>query len=73
MYRDGFSNRKFHVVRLTERLGVQYFVKSDFKKNYGDQIPSIDRQVEDEFLQNLQQSCYREKAHRKSFSLSLPF
>jgi len=57
--------RKYVAERTTEKLSVRYFVKSDFLSYYADSIGQIERQVEEEYLHNLQQNCYREKAHRE--------
>lgn len=60
------QNSKYVAERTTEKLSVRYFVKSDFLSYYADSIGQIERQVEEEYLHNLQQNCYREKAHREN-------
>uniref|UniRef100_A0A915HSN5 DUF1977 domain-containing protein n=1 Tax=Romanomermis culicivorax TaxID=13658 RepID=A0A915HSN5_ROMCU len=53
--------RKYNQQRQTSELKVTYFVKSDFLKNYENSIRQIDRQVEEEYIDNLRTACFRER------------
>jgi len=54
--------------RQTSRFSVNYYVLPDFGKSYpvgSLELSRLERQVEDEFISNLQHNCYRERSYRK--------
>jgi len=58
------------VERQTSRFAVNYYVPPDFEKSYplgSLELSRLERQVEEEFIANLQHNCYRERSHRKCF------
>ena len=56
---------KFTHERRTADLGISYFVKSDFVENYGQQLGRIERQVEQEYTDQLRSQCYRERVNKE--------
>lgn len=47
---------------------VNYYVRTDFEESYPAgslDLRRLERQVEDEFVANLQHNCYRERSYRK--------
>ena len=55
--------RKYHVERTTNRLDVRYYVKPDFLENYKDTLNRLEKQIEEEYIANLRNNCYREKTY----------
>lgn len=47
-------------------MQVVYFVKPDFLKNYQGNVQRVEKQVEEEFVNNLRANCFRERSHSKS-------
>jgi DnaJ family protein B protein 12 len=54
---------KYTHERKTHGLGVTYYVRSDFTVE-ANALSSLERQVEEDYLVELQQSCYRERNNR---------
>jgi hypothetical protein len=61
--------------RQTFNLGVNYYVKEDFETDYqGESLRRIERNIEQDYIDALRQSCYREKQYSKFlFTLFFPF
>jgi len=62
------------VERQTSRFAINYYVRPDFDETYHAgslELSRLERQVEDEFLANLQHNCYRERSYRESFKSCL--
>lgn len=52
--------------RLTETLRVPYYVGDHFTKDYKDgNLKSLERSVEDEFISNLRNNCWKEKQQKE--------
>ena len=54
--------------RQTSRFNVNYYVLPNFEESYAAgslELSRLERQVEDEFIANLQHNCYRERSYRK--------
>ena len=54
--------------RQTSRFTVSYYVRPDFDETYAAgslELSRLERQIEDEFIANLQHSCYRERSYRE--------
>jgi len=47
-------------------MQVVYFVKQDFLKNYQGSIHRVEKQVEEEFVNNLRANCFRERSHKET-------
>ncbi|KAF6208656.1 hypothetical protein GE061_017114 [Apolygus lucorum] len=60
------QNSKFPVVRKTIVLGVPYYVKENFHSTYQGSIRRLEVSVEEEYISNLRNACYREKTYRES-------
>ena len=52
---------------MTNEHQVTYYVKSDFKVDSREYLNKLEKQVEEELLVELRQSCFREKSYSKSF------
>ncbi|XP_014247523.1 dnaJ homolog subfamily B member 12 [Cimex lectularius] len=57
---------KFPVVRMTKDLRIHYYVKENFHTTYQGNIRKLEASVEEEYVANLRNSCYREKTYRES-------
>jgi DnaJ family protein B protein 12 len=58
---------KYHVARRTRHWSVEFYVKEDFAQKYtGDSLQKVEQQVESDYLENLQQNCYRERNHKEN-------
>lgn len=73
--RGCYAHRKYYVARKTRNWQVTFYVKEDFAKAYADAaaLNKVESQVEHDYLDNLQQSCYRERNHSRrpsSFSFA---
>ncbi len=51
---------------MTNEHQVTYYVKSDFKVDSREYLNKLEKQVEEELLVELRQSCFREKSYSKS-------
>ena len=48
--------------RLTEHLRVPYYVNEKFSREYsGGNLKSVERSVEDDYISNLRNNCWKEK------------
>lgn len=57
---------RYTLRRETLNLKVAYFVKPDFQSSYKGDLQKLENQVEDEYVMNLRQACYRERTYRES-------
>ncbi|XP_048843720.1 dnaJ homolog subfamily B member 12b [Brienomyrus brachyistius] len=52
--------------RLTETLRVPYYVGDHFTKEYsGVSLKNVERNVEDDYISNLRNNCWKEKQHKE--------
>lgn len=56
---------KYSVLRTTQGLKVPYYVKENFHSEYQGSLRRLEISVEEEFVNNLRQACYREKNYSK--------
>ena len=57
-------DRKYNRERKTHNLGVVYWVREDFAAGQdGTSLRQIERHVEEDFIVELQTSCYRERTN----------
>ena len=61
------KTNKYNVKRVTNEHSVAYFVKPDFKVESSRELNKIEKQVEEDLLIDLRQSCFREKNYSKPF------
>ena len=54
---------KYVVPRQTFRYKVRYFVKRDFSTEYKGNIRQLELHIEDEYLADLRNNCYRERSY----------
>lgn len=53
--------------RQTDTLKVAYYVNDQFTEEYtGKDLRNIERSVEDDYISNLRNSCWKEKQQSKS-------
>lgn len=57
---------KYSVRRMTNEHQVTYYVKSDFKVDSREYLNKLEKQVEEELLVELRQSCFREKSYKET-------
>lgn len=60
------SSAKYSVARKTQRLNVPYYVKENFHTEYQGSLRRLEMSVEEEYLFNLKQACFREKNYREA-------
>lgn len=51
--------------RKTNTFKVSYYVKDNFHTEYQGSVGRLEASVEEEFINNLKHSCYREKNYSK--------
>ena len=57
--------RKYTHERKTHNLGVVYYVRDDFSTSReGMSLGQLERHVEEDYVVELQNSCYRERNNR---------
>ena len=63
---DIVVNSKYNQERKTRHLGVVYWVREDFSAGRdGSSLNQIERHVEEDYMVELQHSCYRERNNSK--------
>lgn len=56
-------------VRVTEHLKVPYFVTDSFAEEYtGTNLKNVEKSVEDDYIANLRNNCWKEKQQSEWFS-----
>lgn len=58
-----FSPRKYSIQRTTQDLKVPYYVKENFHSEYQGSLRRLEISVEEEYMINLRNACYREKSY----------
>lgn len=53
------------MARTTQNLKVVYYVKENFHSEYDGNLRRLEHLVEEEYMNLLRHSCYREKNYRK--------
>jgi len=62
-----FVGRKYTREQKTRNLGVTYYVREDFSASReGMSLGQLERHVEEDYVVELQNSCYRERTNSKS-------
>ena len=56
---------KYPVSRKTSNLNIPYFLRKDYHMESRTELRRIERQVEEEFVSNLRNSCWRERSYSK--------
>ena len=57
---------KFSIQRKTLNLKVPYYVKENFHTEHHGSMRRLEMSVEEDYIQNLRQACYREKNYRET-------
>ncbi|KAK2583005.1 hypothetical protein KPH14_009050 [Odynerus spinipes] len=57
---------KYSVARKTEQFNIPYYVKENFHTEYQGSLRRLEISVEEEYLLNLRQACYRERNYREA-------
>lgn len=58
--------RKYTVQRTTSDLKVPYYVKENFHTEFTGNFRRLERSVEEEYINYLKLTCYRENSYSKS-------
>jgi DnaJ family protein B protein 12 len=61
-------SRKYTNERKTANLGINYYVKPDFNTYYKGSINKVEREVEQEYISNMREHCYRERSLSEYFN-----
>ncbi|XP_077999049.1 dnaJ homolog subfamily B member 12-like [Glandiceps talaboti] len=56
---------QFTEKRETFNLGVKYYVKKDFLREYQGRVRDVDRMVEEDYIGNLRNNCWKEQNHKE--------
>jgi len=59
-------SHKFHIQRKTTNMGVTFYVKDNFRTEYTGSVRKLERQIEEEYIQHLRNSCFREKSYKEN-------
>lgn len=59
-------SQKFSVARKTNQLKIPYYVKENFHSEYQGSVGRLEASVEEEYLNNLKHSCYRERNYKET-------
>ena len=52
--------------RVTDHLNVAYYVADTFSEEYtGSSLKTVERNVEDDYIANLRNNCWKEKQQKK--------
>ncbi|KAG1680070.1 DnaJ subfamily B member 14 [Nymphon striatum] len=57
---------RYIVPRTTYNLKIQYYVKKDFDELYKTHYRRIEQEVEDEYVQSLRSSCFKERSYKEN-------
>ncbi|XP_048760298.1 dnaJ homolog subfamily B member 14-like [Ostrea edulis] len=57
---------KYDTERTTSNLRVKYYVRNDFKVDFKGDLRRIERNVEEEYISNLRQNCWRERSYKEN-------
>ncbi|XP_053679481.1 dnaJ homolog subfamily B member 14 [Anopheles nili] len=57
-------SQKFTVARKTNQLKIPYYVKEHFHTEYQGSVVRLEASVEEDYLNNLKHSCYRERNYK---------
>uniref|UniRef100_A0A2M3Z7M6 Putative dnaj-class molecular chaperone n=1 Tax=Anopheles braziliensis TaxID=58242 RepID=A0A2M3Z7M6_9DIPT len=57
-------SQKFSVPRKTNQLKIPYYVKENFHSEYQGSVGRLEASVEEDYLNNLKHSCYRERNYK---------
>lgn len=59
-------SKKYSIQRTTTNLRVPYYVKETFHKEFSGSLRRLEAGIEEDYLQNLRQSCFREKSYKEN-------
>lgn len=57
---------KYSIKRKTTNFQIPYYVKETFMSEYQGSLGRLENSVEEEYVSNMKQACYRERAYRES-------
>ncbi|XP_026678403.1 dnaJ homolog subfamily B member 1 [Diaphorina citri] len=58
------QSAKYPVIRNTMKLNVPYYVKENFHSEYQGSLHRLEMNVEEDYINQLRNMCYREKNRR---------
>ena len=57
---------KYNIQRKTTNMRISYYVKENFHSEFTGSLRTLDRQIEEEYIQHLRNACFREKAYKEN-------
>ncbi|TRY80811.1 hypothetical protein TCAL_09273 [Tigriopus californicus] len=60
------QTQKYSIRRTTSNLRVPYFVKETFHSDFQGSIRKLESSIEEDYLANLRQACFREKSYKEN-------
>ncbi len=61
-----YFKSKYINKRTTSEHEVVYYVKNDFKIESAQELKRLEKQIEEDLLVELKQSCYRERSYKET-------
>jgi len=59
-------SHKYNVQQKTANLKVSFYVKDSFRTEFTGSRRKLERQIEEEYIQQLRNACFREKAYKEN-------
>ncbi|GAB6028294.1 hypothetical protein CHUAL_002471 [Chamberlinius hualienensis] len=59
------KTQKYSILRTTNRWQIPYYVKENFNQEFKTNIRRVEEQVEDEYVNNLRNACFREMNYKE--------
>lgn len=59
-------SHKYTVQQTTHNLRVNYYVKQSFRTEFTGSKRKLEKQIEEEYIQHLRNSCFREKSYKEN-------
>lgn len=60
------QSQKYNIRRATSNLRVPYYVKDSFHTDFQGSIRRLESSIEEDYLSNLRQNCFREKSYKEN-------
>lgn len=60
------QTRTYHVRKTTSNLRIPYFVKDSFHADFQGSLRRLEASIEEDYLSNLRQACFREKSYKEN-------
>jgi len=60
------NTRTYHVRKTTSNMRIPYFVKDSFHADFQGSLRRLEASIEEDYLSNLRQACFREKSYKEN-------